>query len=290
MPLRILEEAISLSESLGEDAESPRFDTLDATYWHVLRSLHSRTCLHARSVLVLLSNGLVGPAWSQWRNCHESTTTAMFIAKFPEMADHYMRYTIVNKYNLAKAYFDTNHREAPTEAEIDELKSLADSEKRILFATYGHKVNSRDYGWSGLRSFRDIEAVSFEGHEWIPRGEYALASERAHSAPNAGQPIEVEKDDFVFVAGPTSGGLTGPADLTSHSILAATHALVLNASPTTEDKATLAELIDKSRAVGIASWIVDWDILCSECGGYRDGAFPPDEIPIADRPDPCFCR
>ena len=60
-PLRVLEEVISLSESLGEDPTSPRFEAMDETYWAVLRSLHSRTCLHARSVLALLSTGLVDP-------------------------------------------------------------------------------------------------------------------------------------------------------------------------------------------------------------------------------------
>ena len=85
-PLQLLEEVISLSESLGADSRSPRFDVMDDTYWGVLRSLHSRTCLHARSVLALLSNGLVDPAWAQWRICHESSTIASFIAGNPEMA------------------------------------------------------------------------------------------------------------------------------------------------------------------------------------------------------------
>ena len=177
---RLLEEVISLGESLAEDAESLRFGALDETYWHVLRSLHSRTYLHSRSVLTLLSNGLVYPARAQWRMCHESTTLAVFISKAPEMADRYMRYSIVNKYNLAKAYYDTNYREAPTNEEFEKLKSFDDAEKQVLSATYDHKINSRDYGWSGLSTFREIEAVAFEGHEWIPRGELR-SGERACS-------------------------------------------------------------------------------------------------------------
>ena len=61
-----------------------------------------RTCLHARAVLTLLSNGLVDPALAQWRVCHESSTIARFITNDPEMAPRYMNFSYVNKYHLAR--------------------------------------------------------------------------------------------------------------------------------------------------------------------------------------------
>ena len=88
----MLEEVISLGEALGTDSRSPRFESMNDAYWAAMRSLHARTCLHARGVLALLSNGLVDPAWPQWRVCHESSTIARFIAEKPEMVPRYLNY------------------------------------------------------------------------------------------------------------------------------------------------------------------------------------------------------
>ncbi len=288
-PLRKLEEVISLSESLGADPSSSRFEAMNETYWLVLRSLHSRTCLHARSVLALLSNGLVDPAWGQWRICHESSTIASFIANTPEMAPRYMRYSLVNKYHLARELFDSGHKEAPTKPELDELKEIAAAVQQDLLKAYGHGSSSKNYAWSGKGSFRDIEAAVFQGAAWNPRGEFILASERIHSAPNAGEPLEVGEQSRVFVVGPINGGLTGPADLTSLSIMVATEALMQNASYMTDDKEKLEELATTSRIIGAMCWILDPEIFCHNCGGYVLGASPPDLIPINKRPEPCAC-
>ncbi len=289
-PLQILEEAVSLSESLGADPASPRFETMDETYWAAIRSLHSRTCLHARSVLALLSHGLIDPAWGQWRICHESSTIARFIANTPDMASRYVRYSVVNKYHLAHQLYKADHSEAPTEAELEELRSMATGILRDLEKAYGRKISSRDYAWSGLRSFREIEGAVFQGYVWNPRGQFILASERVHSAPNATEPLEVGDGRAVFVVGPSDSGLTGPADLTSLSILGATEALMLQASCTEDDEETLEELSVKTRMVGAMCWVLDPEIFCHGCGGYRLGASPPDEIPQEDRPQPCSCQ
>ena len=289
-PLQILEEVITLCESLGADPTSPRFEVMDETYSAVLRSLHSRTCLHARAVLALLANGLVDPTWAQWRICHESSTIARFIANSPEMASRYMDYSLVNKYHLAKELYDSDRGESPTKPELDELNRMSNSVKSDLRKAYGHKSNSKDYAWSGLRNFREIEATVFQAEEWNPRGEYILASERIHSAPNAGEPHQVGENPPVFVVGPTNGGLTGPADLTSLSIVAATEALMLRAFTTIEDDKTLEELVVKRRMVGAMCWLLDPEIFCQDCGGHELGASPPDLIPIDERPEPCSCR
>ena len=289
-PLQLLEEIISLGESLGADSRSPRFAAMDDTYWGALRSLHSRTCLHARSVLALLSNGLVDPAWAQWRICHESSTIASFIAGNPEMACRYMRYSLVNKYRLAKELYDSGHSEAPSKSELDELKGLAEAVKRDLRNAYGRRIGSGDYDWSGLRTFKDIEAEVFHAEAWNPRGHFILASERVHSAPNAGEPLEVGDNSRVFVVGPIDGGLTGPADLTSLSIAAVTEALMQNASCSTEDEGRLEEIAIRCRVVGAMCWALDPEILCADCGGYRPGASPPDLIPANERPEPCSCQ
>ena len=257
------------------------------------RSLHSRTCLQARSVLALLSNGLVDPAWGQWRVCHESSTIATFIANNPEMAftrSRYMRYSFVNKYHLAKELYDAGHGEAPSNTELEDLRELADSVQKDFQSTYKRKGGSRNYAWSGLSSFRDIEAAAFQGWEWNPRGEYILASGQIHSEPNAVEPLDVGDNPPVFLVGPTDSGLTGPADVTSMSIVRATLALMLNASCSAEDAEKLEELVVKSRIVGAMCWLLDPEIICYNCGGYIPGAFPPDLIPIDARPEACSCH
>ena len=289
-PLRILEEIISLSESLGANPGAPTFEAMDKTYLAVLRSLHARTYLHARGVLALLSTGLVDPAWGQWRICHESSTIAKFIAATPEMASRYMRYSLVNKYRLANELYMSEHSEAPTEEELNELKDMAEAIQQDLRQAYGRKINSRDYAWSGRENFRDIEATVFQEEAWNPRGHFIWASERVHSAPNAGEPLDVGHKAAVFVVGPTNAGLTGPADLTSLSILSVTEALVLKASCTREDEGKLDELTVKRRMIGSLCWVLDPEIFCNECGGYRLGASPPELIPANQRPEPCSCR
>ena len=140
--------------------------------------------------------------------CHESSTIATFIANTPEMASRYMRYSLVNKYHLANELYVSGHNEAPTKPELDELKALVEAVQLDLRKVYGGRISSRDYAWSGLRSFKDIEAAVIHGEAWTPRGHFILASERVHSAPNAGEPREVGDKSPVFVVGPINGGLT----------------------------------------------------------------------------------
>ena len=288
-PLRILEEIISLSESLGADANSPRFETMNEEYWLALRSLHSRTCLHARSVLALLTNGLVDPAWGQWRICHESATIARFIADDPEMAARYLRYTLVNKYQLAKELYEQKHTEAPDISELENLKKLADTVQQELQEAYGHSLSSPFYAWSGLRNFKNIEAKVSKPGAWNPRGEYILAGQRSHSAPNAGEPLEVDGERRVFVVGPKNSGITGPADLVSLSVIEATNALMTKASPSNEDAGKVREMVSKRQFLGAMCWLMDPEIFCRECGGYILGAAPPEIIPKKNRPMPCSC-
>ena len=125
--------------------------------------------------MTLLSNGLVDPAWAQWRICHESSTIASFIASAPEMAPRYINYSLVNKYHLAKQLCDAGHPEALDKAEFEQLKELADIQLSELRRIYGHKFKPRprdNYAWAGPGSFRTIEDAVFKGFDWSPRGEY----------------------------------------------------------------------------------------------------------------------
>ena len=288
-PLEMLEEVISLGEALGTDSRSPRFESMNDAYWAAMRSLHARTCLHARGVLALLSNGLVDPAWPQWRVCHESSTIARFIAEKPEMAPRYLNYSYVNKYQMARELYEIESNQAPGNVELNNLKKLADRVQQDLEKDYGHSQSSRDYGWSGRRSFKDIEAEVSKGDAWNPRGEYRLSSERVHSASNAGEPFREDGGRLVFVVGPKNSGLTGPVDLTSIAITRATMALLLNASCSRQDLNKLRELSIKSRLPGALSWIVDPEIICTRCGGHVKGASPPELMPEEQRPKPCTC-
>ena len=285
----MLEEVISLSESLGAEARSSRFESMTDEYWLVMRSLHARTCLHARGVLALLANGLVDPAWAQWRVCHEIATIARFISDSPEMAPRYLNFTYVNKYQLANELCGIGSNQAPGKAELDNLNKLADQVKQDLRKVYGRSGISNYYGWSGLGSFKDIMAEVSKGDSWNPRGEYMLAGERIHGAPNAGEPFKEDGGRLVFVVGPKNSGLTGPVDLTSIAITRATIALLLNASCSRQDLNKLRELSIKSRLPGALGWIVDPQIICTRCGGYLKGASPPELIPEEQRTKPCTC-
>ncbi len=265
-PLRMLEEVISLSESLGADAKSPRFETMTEEYWLVMRSLHARCCLHARGVLALLSNGLEEPAWAQWRVCHELSTIARFIADSPDMAPRYMSFSYVNKYQMAKELLDIGSSQAPSMEELDDLEELSEQVKQDLRKVYGRPGISNHYGWSGLGSFRDIEAEVSRNDVWNPRGEYMLAGERIHGAPNAGEPLLVDGGQLVFVVGPKNSGLTGTVDLTSIAIFRATAALLMNASCDQQDLIDLQEIEVKASALGAMAWVLDPEIFCPSIG------------------------
>ena len=286
----MLEEVISLSESFGADSRSPRFESMTDEYWIVMRSIHARTCLHARGVLALLTNGLDDPAWVQWRVCHESATIARFIAAAPEMAHRYLNYSYVNKYHLAKKLYEIGSNQAPGQAELNNLKKLADQVQQELEKDYGRSRSSINYGWSGLSSFTHIEAEVSHGDVWNPRGEYILAGERTHAAPNAGEPFRADDGRRVFVVGPKNSGLTGAADLTSIAVTRATMALLLKASCDQNDLKDLQKLEIKSRLPGAMAWMVDPAIFCPNCGGHVKEASPPELIPEERRPKPCSCE
>ena len=198
-PLRLLEMVISASEYFGADPRSAMFKTMDETYWRTLRSLHSRTCLHARAVLALLHNGLVDPATAQWRVCHETATIGQFIAINPEMASRYMRYSPVNKHRLAKALFDRGHPDAPTKEELDNLGRITDQIEDEFEQAYGRPPASNPYAWSGLQNFRDIETLVSQSE-----GNFQLRGEYIHAEPNAGEPLELSDGSRVFPVGPVN--------------------------------------------------------------------------------------
>ena len=197
-PLGGFEQTITLATSFGDDPDTPYFDSEDAEYWHVLRSLHSRTCLHARGVLALLTNGLVDPAWAQWRVCHESATIALFIANDPQMAPRYLRHSLVNAHHLAQVLSNTQHHDAPDKSELDDLDTLAELVMCEHERDFGYKPKSRGYGWSGLKSFGAIEASVQKNWRWEARAEYVFASERIHTDPRATQPILNVLGEEVF--------------------------------------------------------------------------------------------
>ena len=289
-PLSVLEETITFSESFGADPHATYFSSEDDEYWFALRSLHSRTCLQARAVLALLTNGLVDPAWVQWRVSHEAATIALFISDHPETAHRYLRHSVVSKNHLAQTLIKTGHPEAPPEDEVAQLERLAGEAKREIEQEYGRRPKSRDYSWSGLATFEQIEAEVQAGWPWRARPEYIFASDRVHATANAGMPPVSEEDNAVFLVGPTNSGLTGPADLACLSLMHATFALMHNAA--TDDAVTtkMLLLVEMRRAVGAMSWISDPDIQCRGCGGFVEGAEPPEELPPEYRPKPCNCQ
>ena len=290
-PLQILEEMISLSESLANNRASPKFDAQDETYWLVMFGLHSRTCLHARAVLALLANGLVAPALGQWRTCHELATIALFIAQKPEMAARYKRHAVVNKYHLAKELDDIDHEEGLSETKFKALEEDESTILQCLNELYKRKYQPRDnYAWSGLGGFRGIEKEVYKDRKWKPRPEYIDASNYVHAASSAGAPLDVSAQSSVFLVGPTDSGLTDPVDRTSFSIWIAAEALVMNASLSSKDEEIVVDLFETFSIAGTLCWIRDPAIICQDCGGYRDGASPPGVIQIEERLEPCGCR
>ncbi|ASM52354.1 hypothetical protein PESP_b0851 [Pseudoalteromonas espejiana DSM 9414] len=116
----------------------------------VLFSLHSRSCLIAKEILILLKNGYPDAAISRWRTLNEVTTTLYFIIENgPDCAKKFLDHNIVDEYNslkilkkskenypdrLAHLNFDSNIFE-DLENKVKNLKSL-----------YGSNFSS-DYGW-----------------------------------------------------------------------------------------------------------------------------------------------
>ena len=289
-PLKTFEKTIALAESFGVNPRAPYFKSSSDDYWLALRSLHSHTCLHARAVLVLLTNGLVNPAWVQWRVCHEAATIALFIADHPETAHRYLQHAPIEKDHLAQSMIKTSHPDAPPKNDVRNLKKLAQATKRSLKQEYDSNINSRNYSWSGLSSFAQIEAEVQGGWRWQTRPEYIFASQHTHAAANVSMPTESEYGSQGFITGPTNGGLTGPADLTCLSLMQATLALMTEASTLPENDVDLLRLEKLVQIVGVSFWLGDPLIICSRCGGFFDGANPPEELNSAKRPQPCNCK
>ena len=213
------------------------------------------------------------------------------VAHLPRSIHHrYVNYSLVNRYNLAKQLYDSGHGAALTKPELDELQRMTEAVLCDLRKVYKGKPDSQPYAWSGLRSFKAIEDAVFEEASWNPRPAYIVASERIHPAPNAGESFQMGGGPPVFAVGPISGGLTGPAHLTSHSTVLATVALMSKASCTTEDEELLEEISNKLRKVAVMCWVVDPENICRDCGGHVLEALPPDETPIDERPEPCSCQ
>ena len=289
-PLRLLEEIISISESLAADPTSPTFETMDKMYWQAIGSLHSRTCLHARSVLALLSYGLVDPALAQWRICHESSTIANFIAKSPEMASRYIQFSVVNKSHLVEELYDAGDEWALATSARDEALGKAKDVREDIRKTYGRKVPGKNYSWSGLQWFKEIETMVFQSEKFNPRAGYLLASQIIHSSPNAGEPVDLGDGLPRFMVKPIDFGLSGPIDLTSLSIVHVTQALMRNAAITAEDRVEQNELAAKCRSVGPLCWAADPVNFCQDCGGYKPISSPPDFVPMSKIPKPCSCK
>ena len=201
------------------------------------------------------------------------------------MALRYLKFTYVNKYHLAKELYEIGSDQAPSKEELDNLEFRADQVKQALEKEYGHPPSSSYYGWSGLS--RDIETQVSKGDEWNPRGEYILAGERAHATPNAGEPLRADGGCLVFVVGPTNSGLTDPIDLTAIAVTRATMALMKNGAFNQRDLENLKDLAAKSRLPGAKAWAVDPEIVCPKCGGYVQGASPPQVLTEQGRPSAC---
>ena len=288
--LRAFEQTITLATSFGDDPKTPYFDSEDAEYWHVIRSLHARTCLHARGVLALLTNGLIDPAWVQWRACHESATIALFIADDPKMAPRYLRHSLVNEHHFAQTlYGKEEDHDAFTKSDLDYLNASAESVKRQHEQDYGYLSKSRDYSWSGLQNFAQIETCVQEGWCSKTRPEYAYASERVHAAPIGAIGVTDDQENVWFPVGPMNGGLTDPADLTCRSIMHATLALMSRARPASSDLDQLLELVARCQTLGSWFWLTDPAMFCRDCGGHVPEASPPEEIPDFEKPGPCRC-
>ena len=288
-PLKTFEKTITLAESFGVNPRAPYFESRDDGYWLALRSLHSHACLQARAVFVLLTNGLVDPAWIQWRSCHEAATVALFIADHPETAHRYLQHASIEKNHLARSMIDVGHPDAPSKGDARDLDELAQATTRELKQEYGLNTNTRNYKWSGFSSFAQIESKVQDGWRWQARPEYIFASQHAHAVANASMPVEFEDGSQSFVIGPTNGGLTGPADLTCLSLMHVTLALMTEASTKPENDADLLRLAKLVKIVGVSFWLRDPLIICSKCGGFFNGASPPEELTPPKRPQPCNC-
>ena len=101
------------------------------------------------------------------------------------------------------------HPEAPSKSEFEQLKEIAGGLMSELRETYGDKFKPKprdNYAWAGPGGFRQIEDSVFKESDWSPRAEYIFASERVHSAPNAGEPRPAGGSHRIFLIGPNKQG------------------------------------------------------------------------------------
>ena len=117
---------------------------------NVLFSLHARTCLISKEILVLLKSGYPDAAISRWRTLNEFCTTLYFIiSNGNECAKRFLDHSLIDRYNsqkILKAQKDKypkklNH----IEFDIDNYHDLC-KEVDKLKKVYG-SIFTSDYGW-----------------------------------------------------------------------------------------------------------------------------------------------
>ena len=230
-PLKQFEEIISLSEELSRDifSEHP-VGKQDEDMWYTLASLSAQMHKNARGVHTLLATGLPAQAWTQWRVCHEASILIRYVAKYPDTAEWYVEYEMVEKAHLARVLYDSEHVEAPSCTELAHLETKAEAVRARLSQERGKRIGPRNkYGWSRHSNFGEIEndVQKGDGQKWSAEGDYLFASLGVHASPNAEVPVLSAADNaLMFVVGPVDGRLTEPADRTCITLAFATSALL----------------------------------------------------------------
>lgn len=197
----------------------------------VLRRLQARGCRVAAEALTLLKAGFASGAHARWRTLHETTVTALFIAKHGrDAAERFLAHEYVENKRAADQYQE--HCCALgyprfRKRELDSISKARDAAVRH----FPDKEFSLSYGWAApflagadARQFSSIEKAVDLDHV---RPYYKMASHAVHANPKAITfSLELRSPQALILTGPSNLGLADPGHQTAISLYQLTATLL----------------------------------------------------------------
>ena len=207
---------------------------------------HAKSCLIAREVYCLLTNGFSDGANARWRTLHELAVISNFISEHgQECAKKYLEHQYVELYyemKTARKYESKNNRQGPS----DKLYKKCEDIYNDLVSKYGKGFKKKGYGWAANylagqdANFANIES-SVKLDHWRPY--YGDASQYLHGGAAGTPKLALEEcSTNILLVGQSNSGMVEPGHSTALSLALATIPILLR-KPISFDSILLGKII-----------------------------------------------
>jgi Family of unknown function (DUF5677) len=222
VPLGLLQGLIVIADESAQYFSSRKDECLEVSLVQdLLVRIHAKSVQVAKEIFTLLRNGFSDGAQARWRTLHELAVISAFISEHgEEVAKRYISHEAVDTYKAAVQYNEYYPRLGAEPISEEDLEIMR-KDYETLLVQYGQNFK-HDYGWAAgalalnRPTFRDIE-VSIELDHLRPY--YKAASANIHGNP-AGvfQSLGLFPEEDIILSGPSTIGLTRPAQFTATSL------------------------------------------------------------------------